>query len=508
MQVTRKITLSPQGNKEEVNRVYEYLRDGMEVQSQMMNMYMSALYAARLRKASSEELKELRYLYSHVPTSAKGSAYDFDMAKYPTGLPIAGSIPNMCKPKFDKACKDGLLYGKVSLPSFKKTMPLFVHNAYINLYGTKRPNGLYHEYENPGELAEAIMHDNKPKIHIKFANNIIFDILFGAIYQSQELRTTVLRIFEGDYKVCDSSIGFDRKTGKKIILYLSLKIPDKKNNLDESTVVGVDLGLAIPAMCALNNDIYKREKIGDYKDCTKKRLKMQKEKNSIKASLAYAAGGHGRNKKLAYLEKIRTNERNFVQTYNHMVSKKVVDFALKYRAKYINIEDLSGFSEEDRSSFVLRNWSSYELQQMITYKAAKEGIEVRKIYPAYTSQTCSICGQKGIRSSQSEFKCSDPNCKSHTLYKKPINADFNGARNIAMSEHFATKDTKDIMIRTIEGNEYLEADQEYKHCYLNKNNLSILCSDNLWHNFKVKDIIEIVDSKSKKKLEKKSDKKK
>ena len=51
--------------------------------------------------------------------------------------------------------------------------------------------------------------------------------------------------------------------------------------------------------------------------------------------------------------------------------------------------DLSGF---DSSKFILRNWSFYELQQFITYKAAKYGIEVRKINPFHTSQICSCCG--------------------------------------------------------------------------------------------------------------------
>ena len=77
--ITRKLTLYPQGDKAEVDRVYKYLRDGMEVQSQMMNMCISAMYTAKLRKASKEELKEISHQYSHIPTSKKGSAYDFDM---------------------------------------------------------------------------------------------------------------------------------------------------------------------------------------------------------------------------------------------------------------------------------------------------------------------------------------------------------------------------------------------------------------------------------------------
>ena len=82
------------------------------------------------------------------------------------------------------------------------------------------------------------------------------------------------------------------------------------------------------------------------------------------------------------------------------------------------------------------------MQQYITYKASKYGIEVRKINPCYTSQVCSECGNwhpenrpKGDKG-QAYFNCHNEECKTHskkTPYKYGINADFNAARNIAMS---------------------------------------------------------------------------
>ena len=52
------------------------------------------------------------------------------------------------------------------------------------------------------------------------------------------------------------------------------------------------------------------------------------------------------------------------------------------------------------------------------------------IAPAYTSQTCSWCGERGIRESTS-FSCQNPNCKQYGNTK--IDADYNAARNIARS---------------------------------------------------------------------------
>lgn len=448
--ITRKITLFPQGDKAEIDRVYKYLRNGMEFQAQMMNQCISAMYTAKLNKISTEEWKELKKLYSHRPGSSKGSPYEDPNGKFPTGLPVAGAVPRACEAKFKKACQDGLMYGKVSLPTYKKDMPLMVHNDYVNLRGSKKnPDGsikcdlgLYSGQETPGAIVDALYNNIDPDLHIKFANNITFDVVLGSIHKSLELRSVFEKIFAGEYKICDSSIGFDKKSGKKILLYLVLETPTTKHELDENTVVGVDLGLAVPAVCALNNDPYHREYIGDWDDFTRQRVKLQQQRKAITRRLKNTNGGHGRADKLRHLDKLDIHERNFAHTYNHMVSRKVIEFALKYNAKYINLENLAGFSEDEKHQFVLRNWSYYELQQMIVYKAAKEGIEVRFINPAYTSQTCSICGHRGIRSSQAVFTCSDPDCKVHTMYTKPINADFNGARNIAMSQDFVTDENE------------------------------------------------------------------
>lgn len=440
--ITRKITLYPLGDKEEVDRVYKYIRNGMEVQAQMMNQCISNMFASKMRKVGTDDIKRMSHLYGHIPTSKKGSAYEYDMEKYPTGLPLAGSIPRVCKQKFDAACKKGLMYGRVSLPSFKATMPLIVHNDYVNIAGSKTNSkgdkittGLYHEYESPVALVEGLENDDNPLVFIKFANGIRFKVVFGNKHKSHELRCVFQNLFEGEYKICDSSIGFDKRTGKKIILNLSMKIPVLKNKLDENTVVGVDLGMAIPAVCALNNDYYKRECIGSYEDFTRQRVKIQSERRRIQKSLKDCSGGHGRNKKMAHLDKITLHEREFVKTYNHNVSRKVVDFAVKNGAKYINMENLCGIGKDERKEFVLRNWSYFELQTMIEYKAKRQGIEVRYINPAYTSQNCSVCGMKGERKTQAVFECLNPDCKCHTMYES-FNADFNGARNIAQSTDF------------------------------------------------------------------------
>ena len=424
MILTRKIQLFPVGDKEEIDRVYKYLRDGIFNQNKAMNQYMSALYMATIEDISKEDRKELNQLYGRISTSKKGSAYSEDI-EFPKGLPICGSLGQAVRQDFSKACKDGLLYGKISLPTYRKDNPLLVHVDYVRLRSTNphKDNGIYHNYESHTEFLENI-YSKDLEILIKFVNNITFKMILGNPHKSASLRSELQQIFEENYKVCGSSIQID---GKKIILNMSMDIPKQELELDENTVVGVDLGVAIPAVCGLNNNSYIRQSIGSKDDFLRIRTQLQAQRRRLQKSLKSTSGGHGRGKKMKAMDRLTDRERNFVKTYNHFVSKNVVDFAVKNRAKYINMEDLSGF---DSSEFILRNWSFYELQQFITYKASKYGIEVRKINPYHTSQICSCCGhwEEGQRIDQAHFKCK--------ACGEELNADFNASRNIAMSTDF------------------------------------------------------------------------
>lgn len=449
--IVRKYELKVIGDKEEVNRVYSYIREGMKNQNLARNEYISALYYAELVGSTKDDKKELSRFYSRITHSKNETGYT-DNIEFPTGIPTAATVQNRTKTDFENACKAGLMYGTISLPTYKMNSPLIIHPDVIRLRSTNIKivkgkekhinNGVYcDKYSTPMDLLKGLEKDANPEVRIKFANNIIFEFKFGNPWKGREQRKVFQRIFDETYKIRESSIGINKNN--KIIINLCLEIPKQEHNSDEETCVGVDLGLSIPAMCALNNDEYKRLKIGDIEDFLRVRTQLQNQTNRLQRQLKNTSGGHGRTKKLQALDRIKDRERNFVQTYNHMVSRKVVDFALANNAKYINIEDLSGFGKDkngnvkENKEIVLRNWSYYELQKYITDKAKRYGIEVRKVNPAYTSQICSYCGTKGIRKEQAKFICVNPDCKCHKIYNKEyFNADFNAARNIANSTDF------------------------------------------------------------------------
>lgn len=451
--ITRKYQLKVVGDKEEVDRVYKYLRDGIESQNRALNEAISALYVAKMLEMSSDDRKELEKLFGRITGTKRETGFTSDIV-FPVGLTTASDVRVKAKQDLNNAFKKGLKYGRTSLPSYKADNPLIIHVDYIRLRSTNphQDNGIYHEYETPTDLVEALEKDSNPKVLIKFVNGITFRIVFGNPWKGREQRKVFEKIFSEEYKVCGSSIEID---GGKIILNLCMDIPKAEHKLDKNVTVGVDLGLAIPAACALNNNEYERLFVGNIDDFLRIRTQLQSQRRRLQRNLKTTGGGHGRGKKLKALDRLRDRERNFVQTYNHMISRRVVDFAVKNGAGYINIEDLSGFGKDRKGEtqkdkeIVLRNWSYYELQQNITYKAQMHGIEVRKVKPEYTSQICSYCGERGIRKEQAKFVCINPACRCHKIYDKDyINADFNAARNIAMSVNFVEEDEEKKTKRT------------------------------------------------------------
>lgn len=416
MTICRKIKLFPVGDKEEINRVYDFIRNGQYAQYQACNLLMGQLMSEYYKYNRDIKNEEFKKRQKEICTNSNPLFGDIEFA---TGVDTPSAVTQKVKQDFSIALKNGLAKGERTITNYKRTNPLITRGRNLTFY---------HEYESYQEFLD---HLNKSDlaVYIKWVNKIVFKVVFGNPHRSMELRSVIQNIFEENYKVQGSSIEID---GKSIILNLSLSIPKQMRKLDENIVVGVDLGIAVPAMCALNNNMYERLAIGSADEFLRQRTKLQAQRRRLQKSLRDTSGGHGRNKKLKALDRLSKAESHFVETYCHMISKRIVDFALKHNAKYINIENLNGY---DTSEFILRNWSYYKLQQYITYKAKKYGIVVRKINLCYTSQICSVCGnwEYGQRKSQSVFECANSECDSHKKYEHGFNADFNASRNIAMS---------------------------------------------------------------------------
>lgn len=458
---------------------YDLVRKAMASESDRKNAIISYVCGELInRDAKDMDFKERNKLIGElcnygyrVKGSKKGSLFDHLDIDNPLGGYGVSFCQDLTKKIKELVNNKRWLDGKVSTLHYKDDSPFSIAKATI---------GFAHDYDSFEELCEHIR-EKDCNLYFNFGNNgkptiARFKINLGANRKNKdELISTILRVYSGEYQYCGSSIGIE---GTKIILNLSMKIPKQEKELDENIVVGVDLGIAVPAVCALNNNVYARKFIGNKDDFFKVREQLKAQYKRIQRALKRASGGHGRKKKLKALERLRKKEAHFVETYCHMVSKAVVDFALKYNAKYINLENLTGYDTDD---IVLRNWSYYKLQQYITYKASKYGIEVRKINPCYTSQICSECGNyhpenrpKGDKR-QAYFNCHNEECVTHekkSPYQYGINADFNAARNIAKSTLWMEKGKVTEKSKE-EARKYYDIEEEYEELNKEKENKEV-----------------------------------
>lgn len=303
-----------------------------------------------------------------------------------------------------------IVTGKISLPSYKSDFPLMIDGACMSII------------KDVDDLE--IVKGYKIKIMLGFE----LDIILGRRENenSLELKSTLEKCITGEYKICASSIQRDR--ANNVLFNLILDIPlENKYTPVKGRVCGVDLGIKYPAYMCIGDDTYKRESVGSINNFLRIRQQMQERRRKLQKELVLTNGGKGRNKKTQALDKLKENERNFAKTYNHAISKRIVSFAKKNKCEYINLEKLTkdGFGD-----VLLRNWSFFELQKMVEYKAKREGIEVRYVNPAYTSQKCSKCRfvDKENRQTQEGFICKKCGFK--------LNADHNASINIARSEEY------------------------------------------------------------------------
>jgi putative transposase len=177
-------------------------------------------------------------------------------------------------------------------------------------------------------------------------------------------------------------------------------------------LIGIDRGINNIAVVS-NNKFYGGGKV---KQIVKKRQRIRsklQKKNSKSAK--------------RHLRKLSGKERRFRADINHQISKEIVEGCKP--GDTIILEKLTGIRGNKRRgkelNRLIHNWSFYQLEQFIKYKAAARGIKIEYVDARYTSQRCSKCGFT-CRSNRKEhsFCCKSCNFK--------LNSDLNASRNICI----------------------------------------------------------------------------
>lgn len=139
-------------------------------------------------------------------------------------------------------------------------------------------------------------------------------------------------------------------------------------------------------------------------------------------------------KKFRALKKWDKKERRWMESINHTISRRIVQFA-EYENADVVIEDLEGCRKTMKQRKKSRSdsgqsrhsWAFYSLEQKLEYKLAQKGLKLIKRPAPYTSKSCCTCGVLGDRK-RHHFNC--PNGHYH-------NSDLNAARNLSQWDGFS-----------------------------------------------------------------------
>lgn len=303
--------------------------------------------------------------------------------------------------------------GERSIPSFKSNGPIELHCNSVKL-NQKNPNDKT-EFECVLSLIS-----NKRKKELNVLNGAF---RFRIKNKNRGMDNILKNVTDGQWKKTSSKL-----TVKKGKLFLNLgysftESDELKDRFVEGRIMGIDMGICYPVYMSFNdNPAVEKILPGEIENF---RRKVEYQRRCLQEHTKYCGSGkigHGVKCRTKSQEKLSGKIANFRDRINHQYSNFVVDFACRNKCGVIQMENLSGISNEN--SF-LRNWTYYDLQQKIEYKAKAKLIDVVKINPKFTSQRCSKCGyiDKENRESQSAFICK--NCGFEA------NADYNASQNIA-----------------------------------------------------------------------------
>ncbi|GHO52011.1 RNA-guided endonuclease InsQ/TnpB family protein [Ktedonobacter robiniae] len=219
-------------------------------------------------------------------------------------------------------------------------------------------------------------------------------------------------------KVCSADL-CSRKG--KYTLHVVVSLPDPLVTPSQE-VVGVDLGLNHPAVTSNRHFLGERRWKEQERRIFRLRRKLQaKGTKSAKRHLRKLSGKLFRQRK----------------DHDHVLSKRIVQHTTP--GSTIVLENLTHIRSRTRmrkgeGQRRLHSWSFAQFHAFLSYKAQEKGIDVVKVDPRHTSQTCSRCGHqaRNNRRSQSLFLC--------RVCGFSLNADLNASRNIR-EKHLASLGT-------------------------------------------------------------------
>lgn len=364
---TIKLALSLNDDTIEYKDLCQALFEMQYLSSKVGNQLMTFLYTAKqtdfIMKDAGIDIPDDRDTYGKTRR-----AYLYTCARkvmttsYSSNI---GQTTSFIENQFATDVKKGLLKGNVSLTNFRRDAALRIHNKAYSFMETDKGIGVRISLFNK-ETAKAM---GKKTGYV--------DFLFP--HMNKYEKAIISRMMSGDYKCGAGSLTYNRKK-KKWMFAMSFHFTPEECTGQNTLIVRLDSEVLL-RLEVMNEATKEIKPMGKYDDIVpgleeleavqKKMLAMRRSYGNstrIASKNNYGKGYHKRADKLLAL---RDKEARFRDTFNHKISRYVIEIAKRYDCGLIKLED---FSKTENSAF--GNWAYYDLENKITYKAAEIGIQV------------------------------------------------------------------------------------------------------------------------------------
>ncbi len=213
-------------------------------------------------------------------------------------------------------------------------------------------------------------------------NNIEFPVLMNGKSKRISVRTKMTERQRS--LLSDAKLGTMRivTKGRTIVAQLVYDIAEPEFYTD-GRYMGIDLGIKCPAVSYISDGSIRFFGNG-------------RKNKYIRRHYAYLRRKLHMGKHMDAVKRINDKEQRIMKDSDHKISHDIIATAVAHDVKVIKLERLANIRSTTRTSrknnHSLHKWSFYRLTKFIEYKAKLAGIKVEYVNPAYTSQTCPVCG--------------------------------------------------------------------------------------------------------------------
>ena len=215
--------------------------------------------------------------------------------------------------------------------------------------------------------------------------SIAFPIMINGNAKKTAIRADMINSQNRNLSLLNNKLGTLRiiRKSSKWIAQIAITTPTPETT--GSKILGVDLGLKVPAVSITECNQVKFFGNGRENKYRKRKFRMKRKELNQK-------------KKICTIKKLNNKEQRWMKDKDHKLSREIINFSKKNNISVIRLERLANIRQTARTSrknnMNLHTWSFHRLATFIEYKATLEGIKIEYVNPAYTSQTCPSCNKR------------------------------------------------------------------------------------------------------------------